>query len=539
MSLLKHISQFNLSANNFQSLSPKDIIKIEKKLRAEVKFNEEININDVELIITAIKNNPLELKTFFLGYFNYLRDIITNPKEIIVFHNLNNQENVPKVWIELTEFISVSFKKELESYINKCIKENHYYGLFSLLNYKDFLNDYLLDLIIVNLKKKLVFSFEFLKVNKKDSFYKVEYIANPYFFRCLSKLNPLNFENEVIDIVNLCNKVYFLQNENKFFLRFFFSLSYFKSSRSDLNEIIEKLSALSLKKGVKERYYNENEKNQKGNTYFENAQYLVQPNSTAYSSKNKRLSNSKGISNEVYLILGIVVFLIFIFIKISHKSRNVSINYNNNNFHNIPHVNPHVNPQNQTKNTDGYIFFKELIDKIEYYQLGNYTLYGEKAISFNINNTYFKDYKYSNNNLDIQDTINIINTYILDVIVLLNINNEKFVEFIPPLDTLKVFQKIHGISLYTGMNPVNITFENALGEIKEGFKFITWGEKEREELNNYYHLKQNDSLNIFIINTEFGYDVKQIDRISTKNKKDKVEEMIQKQFDRMLRPVSN
>lgn len=84
MSLLVQLEKFGITKDQINNITESDIIRIEKKLKAETRFNDDISINDVESIVQSLRSNQKELVLFLQDDFVIFRRIISAPDRAYV-----------------------------------------------------------------------------------------------------------------------------------------------------------------------------------------------------------------------------------------------------------------------------------------------------------------------------------------------------------------------------------------------------------------------------------------------------------------------
>lgn len=485
MSILKQLKEINIDLDSTTSLTPQEIIKIEKRLKAEIRLHGSLTINDVEKIINTLKNHTTELNLLYHIDFLYLRKVILNPDKLITFKAKNlNLKSYPETFIL---FIATNFREELEAYVNLCLKTNHYNALHCLLNYNSILGSELQDIIVDKLRKKLEFGVEYLGMYPSGSFTKVTYLSNPYLFRCLTQSGSYYYENNIVDLINWsANRT----NIEKFYLCILFAIGEYKSSRTDLADIIKENKEIASQNGVREKYYTANEKDS------EKTGATLTTNSRSRSHSSSGGSGKSGAGG-----IGIAVTIIIVIIKIALFSSRSTYNSSTPKF-NWPTTNSTL--YNINKPSD--IYFPDLIDTINYYQMGEFTILEERDVAFDIDSTYFER-QYLQSNFKKEGVI--INQTGFNIITLLNTEKGNMIKFVGAHDTVRVHQNIDGISLYTGKNPTYIKCVTPEGEYKEGFKFGEWSYEHENLLTKYnsINFEPYRKMNIIISEDNFGIHV--------------------------------
>jgi len=495
MSILSQLNQLNITSDQLIGLTANGIIRIEKKLKAEVQFNDNLTINDVESIIDLLNGNKTELEFLFTDHFSYFRQLIDTPNKLITFEISKSFDN-STVTENFVDFISTYFEKDIELYVINCLKDKHYSALSSLLLYKAVLDEQTIDYITESLRKKLNFSFETLSLKPRGPFNTIDYLTNPYFYRCLSQLGGYNFEKNVVDIVNTSSNN---SNQNNFYLQVLFSLGEYKSSRSDLSQVIKDNKDFAIERGVRNKHYGKNEYPKRGGT-------IIQKKS--FSSNTSSSSSGSG-KSAIGIVIAILIIAVKIGFYVSRSNRNtyrdnqnitqrynsndsyqmLSDNYkfkknSNSNTSNVPVI-KYLTYSNKSKVVHSK--FTTIYDSILYFQGNNFKLINEKDATFNIDETYFKNDYYPSN---FRAQVVIENKSEKDVIVLAKTKVGNIIRFIPSMKRGVISQNLKGISIYSGTTPQLITVKTNAGAIINGFRFKEWSEIDVDIFNRFTWIDQ-------------------------------------------------
>jgi hypothetical protein len=298
MSILSQLKNLSITPEQLAKLTSSDLIRIEKRLKAETAFNENLTINDVEDILFLLKNNKSELEFIYSDYFIFFRQLVESPNTLITFSK--PRPNNLEFSDTFLEFISTYFEENINLYIANCFKEMHYNALFSLLFYHNMLNTTCQDLILKGLIEKIKYSIEAINIRPSGPFDDVTYLANPYFFRCITELESLSFQNDITTLMNLS-----IQNLtfDTFYSQILFSLGTYKTEEHQLKSLIAFFKTQAVQVGIREKHYPKHAKLKKGDTIVQPDIKLPQnsPQDTTY------------LSTIIKVIIGVfIIFLILI-----------------------------------------------------------------------------------------------------------------------------------------------------------------------------------------------------------------------------------
>ena len=260
MSLFQQLEKLNIPLEELENLTEKEIIRIEKKLKADVVFNKSIDINEVNQIIDSLKNNKVQLSKLTRKGLYWFREIVSNPHELITFPI--NQIPKEEADEETKQFIEDNFSKELTSYFTQCIKNNHYRALHCFLFYHNTLPNSILNEIENKLLQKIDYGIECMNIEASSLDDKIFFLYNPFFFKSLNFLDPIRVETRIPSLVNL---VIQKSKTNKTLYRIHFCLGMFIPVSDNLKRIVKKNQSFAMSKGVSQQL--DYKKHPKGETY--------------------------------------------------------------------------------------------------------------------------------------------------------------------------------------------------------------------------------------------------------------------------------
>lgn len=264
MSVLKllHI-HLDLENRSVRDLTEQEVIRIEKKLKAEVRLNQKLNLNEVETILRIIREHKQELTRLYHPWFKTLRDILMNPQSFTV--SARTEPYDLAVDEKLEDFFSAFFNETLVEYASLCIQQDHYNALNALVLYKDILPSGLLDDVREKCVRKIEYGTECINLDVQNLETKIACLTNPFFYRTLNKLGSGGFENCLIDLLN-AGIEHLQKPKRKLFMHFLYAAGFFVAVRSDLRTVFESNQQLAVRYGIREKVYSAFEKDQKGGT---------------------------------------------------------------------------------------------------------------------------------------------------------------------------------------------------------------------------------------------------------------------------------
>ena len=456
MSILSTLNNLNISKDQLENISNIDIIKIEKRLKAEVKFNDTININDVERILNILKENSKELSLLFDNELQPLKYVLQNsvPKMLTISQRVNKYDQ------NFKDFLTVNFKNEIDLYINNCFKEEHYIALHSLLKLQELLDFQVLENITQRFLKKINYGTEHHNLHNHNYYSKADFFTNPFFFRCLNLLSPYVFEPDLISLLVNINTKYKDQKDS-YLLKILFSISEFNFTRDDIKQFITHIKQVAIDNGIVEiNYRNSKEINPKGGT------------KDAYEN-----TSSSFIITVISIIAFVfVMFLIITTLKSTKKEE-------------IPSL-------IKTR----YIYDKHYqsnIDSIDFFQSMNVNIIYEKDIELNMDTirkykvTYFKDFDSSfikkEIDLHFETVLNkstiFYNTSEHPVLIMTEGFGYNEYETLQINDTLVFNKPIKTFKLYIGDSPQIIKYLTNTNDTLIGFRFKNWNYIDQDNFN--------------------------------------------------------
>lgn len=149
MPFFKALATVGVTKNELAVLDNQQIIRLEKKLLAEQRLNNSISKNEVEKIVTVIRQYPdvIQMLCRYDCLYGILAGYETENIDLIEQADVTNGERIRHV-------ISNYFKDELNDYINVNISSNNWNNIRVLLHYEYFLSKEIFRLIYRRLESK-------------------------------------------------------------------------------------------------------------------------------------------------------------------------------------------------------------------------------------------------------------------------------------------------------------------------------------------------------------------------------------------------
>ena len=513
MSILTLLNDLNISEDELKNISSKDVIRIEKQLKAKVKLDETIDINEVEKVITALKNNLTELSCFFSSDLDKLRLILTK-NGVYQLYNKPNFTNTPTT--EFLSFLNLHFHDKIKEYILICISESHYNALNSCTYYHNYFDTALMDNTCNQLIKKIEFATECINIHSYDIQEKIDFLSNPYFYRCLNNLGSIQFESV---ISKLMSSISLVHEESIYYSKIIYALSFFNSSSTEISKTLKNNKEWAISLNVSEIVYNSESKKTNGGTklpgesdffYFpynepkSEAQLEIEKQdqleqkfitdllneaetdsesnlpttntevstSPRYSDGNNPKEASKNSSFKIlkYLLGIAAIFVLFIYNTESsatkqekanslittifaEKEYNHSRGYDHIKFEPFQYNFKTINEANQ--------HFEYLNGKIKI--ITSWFLESTSSINQNFKNSILQK---ENHKLIIENT-----TFQPTVVIIFDIYNDIRIKYIDSYSKEELFAKPKSIIIYTGREPQSIYYKDQNNLMKNTFRF--------------------------------------------------------------------
>jgi len=222
---LEIIQNLRKEGLDLMNLSESEIIRIEKTLKAKIKLDQSLDINELEAVIHLLRTQSEDLELFFHSDFNPLRKILQGKDFVILSTDALNKIKVKGE--KLKPFLSIYFFEELIQYARKCMDEHHYRALYEFLNLQFLLDEKVLDVIRTQIEQRFLLLSETFRLHANKKSEKIFPLMNPYFYRCINELNKdAVFEDRVINFQDdIIHKQYDISKN--VFIRLIFSLTFY------------------------------------------------------------------------------------------------------------------------------------------------------------------------------------------------------------------------------------------------------------------------------------------------------------------------
>ena len=491
MSLLVQLEKFGITNDQINNITESDIIRIEKKLKAETRFNDDISINDVESIVQSLRSNQKELVLFLQDDFAIFRRIISAPDRAYV---ANLKRILPSECDtdSFREFIENSFSNEVDAFFDSCIQTDFYNALYTLFQFKICLSARLLDRVRSKFRSKIVYATECVRIEVKSLDTKIDYACNPFFYRVLTQLGAGQFDDEIRDLLNtsLRNSI-----ESTLRYRLIYAMGFFGTSDANMSELLKSNQEIAYTHGVREVLISSVTQRKTGSTAID--EKLVHkpvinrrpPTKNVYQGRRESNGSAKsGLS--IFFSIAVVVLFIIRIIAFSNRNDNSNYIYSNNfenrnynnDFQDIYDIQETIkNQERERKKAElrqiiENAEFKpvlnpnsnEFIDIINYLNSDSADIVRTENIPLRIEKTGLN--KRSTFERGVEN-VNIRNlTYERMLIMLKSPEWERW-EFIEPGDSLLVSSVVRQYRVYTGSDPEMVTFNDGNGKQKRHFRF--------------------------------------------------------------------
>lgn len=433
MSLFHQLDKLNIPLEELNNLSEKEIIRLEKKLKAEVVLGNEIDINQVNQLIDSLRNSQDNLKYVTTQDTKWLRNIISNPRKLITFPiNETPKQAAPD---EAKQFIEEKFSAEITEYFSTCLKENHYRALHCLLFYHTILPNSILDEIQAKMIQKMEYSIECLNINASGLNRKIFFLYNPFFFKCLNFLDPTITESLLPTLVNLIIRK---SETNKTLYRVHFCMGMYLPVSGNLKRVLKQNQQFAMSKGVSQ-----------------NLDYVKYPKGETRSSSDNLNNGQLKSYFAVFVFVAIIVTAsIFIAIALNSSSSN-------------------------SKNIVEPITINTFIEKALDYQSNYQNKVFPKEIAFNEDTIGFID---MNMNKHLEENVTIYNNSDKHVAIIMGVDFGYSVLCIRPHQKRSTSCIFRTYSIYQGHYPIKFSKFNDAGEYIKGFMFNKFDYKDKNML---------------------------------------------------------
>lgn len=483
MSLIVQLENFGITKDQISTLSESEIIRIEKKLKAEARFNEALSTNDVDTIVYALRNYQQELSLFYTADFDILRRIISAPSRAYVA-NLTNELPLAASSERFRQFIEESFSNEIYEFIESCIQNDFYNALYSLVQFKACLSAQLLDRLQSKLAAKIVFATECIRINAKSLETKIDFSCNPFLYRILTQLGAGQFDNEIRDLLNTSLR-HSIDTNLKY--RLIYAMGFFLTSDANMADLLKSNQEIAYRKGVREVLISSITKRKTGSTAIDKDLIHKPVINTQQSTKTVyqgRHESNGSIKNSGSIIFGIVMVVIFFIRMISYNSdssHNYSSDFYDQDRFNKEFAEDYEKRLREKKKEE----LRQIIENAEYKpEIDPYSNDFEDIVTY-LNSDSATIVKTENIPLRIDKTglnkrtkfdggvenVTIKNQTFERMLIMIESPKWERWEFIEHGDSLVVSNISRQFRVYTGSDPEMVTYLDGNGDTKRHFRF--------------------------------------------------------------------
>ncbi|MFT5819371.1 MAG: hypothetical protein ACI8ZM_000594 [Crocinitomix sp.] len=471
MSLIQQLQNFNLDLTKLHELSEQDIIRIEKKFKAEIKLNDNLDMNDLEQVIHVLKNQQQDMIWLMSEELKLLKSILTNPQKFIVKKGAINI-NTAIDRIKFSLFLETYFAKELRQYVDKCIKNDFYNALHSLLKFQAILSPQLLNEIQKKIANKLNYAIECIEISASNILQKVSYCTNPFFYRVLSQLGSGQFESDVTDLLNTT-----ISNLKTKELHWgiVFAMGSFAAQGESLKDTLRRNKSIASQRGVKEIKVNSITGRATGG-----ASSSGEPMPNGKKEKGSNLGN--------YVIFFVIAILISIVFSISKCQRKSQINDNLTEFgwnpgdDSEPYSNEVELPSDLSVQANS---FEEIIN---YLHSDEVEITAVWEIPFDIDSTRLNENGVYKSRIRNVRLVNDLGEHVVVQSRTLRWNRYHVIE---PNGTVLVSNMLMGLKFYAGKEPVLVDYIDQNGVPQTHFMFNKITDLQLDDFNNFHNVDEN------------------------------------------------
>lgn len=467
MSLLAEIEELGITAVQLMELSDSELIRIEKKLKMEMRMNDRIDRNLIDRVLAVLKENRIELQRLYQTQYDGLRKVLTTPTKFWVF----KVDQAPEYDPEFAQFLTRYFKDELQAYLDACLEDEHYKALHAVLQYHSIIGFELTQPLVGKMKQKMVFMTESVRMKSASLEAKLTPGMNPFFYRCLNRLGGIQFESEFRDLLNF--SVDHL-SDRKLKLRMLFSMGAYQSVNDQMREVIRQNREAASSYGVVENFSNSGGNNNRGGT--------------SVSSGFGRRSSSK--SSGGWGGIGAAGFILYVIIKIALV---VSRSSSNDRVHDFDMPNfyqqfPQLQQVPQSKKAD-----EDFFDLMMY-------LHGDEVkIEQNVSIPFSKEAALQEEDpiyeaiYGATDNVSITNLSTFNVVAHFQTNESYHgrIFFLEPGEKCSVQSTTKGARFYTGEDFELVTYIDKLGQTNAHFRFNTFSYADIIRFEYYHSFPQD------------------------------------------------
>lgn len=531
MSILTQLHHFGISPDSLSNMDERDIVRIEKRLKAQAKLDQSIDINETEQIVAVLKHNRTELIYFFHDDLTSLRKILTKQGHFQIFTQPTFKD-VPSD--NFRAFLRINFSEQITGYVRNCLNEDHYNALNSILYYHSYFDEQLLDSISQKMMKKITFGKECIDIRATNILPKIDHLSNPYFYRCLNLLGPTQFEEIIGELTSSLIKVI---GEASYYYKVVFAMNSFAPSAKAYKAALEKNAKTAEIAGVIETPFIPEQGKTKGGTEFKfKSNKFTFPQDRKITEEEKEIerelarekereqefidqlskdnpeetkirtaapekkSSKKGlpIIFAFIILIGLIKVVSYFRSETSYKKPTTTQVYKNILDVYKPEqedtteffVEDHLITENDSVNDykldfDHYTYNFSSLKEIQNYftrvQTGLHITTSAKNIPFVIDSTKFSSEESSFTNTVIKYS----NATFKPMVVFLYKSPSRVYNIFIPAKSSTTFRcHPEGLAVYTGTNPQIITYQDENGIEQKDFRFNNFSKTDKRTLNS-------------------------------------------------------
>ena len=481
---LEIIQNLRKEGLDLMNLSESEVIRIEKTLKAKIKLDQSLDINELEAVVHLLRTQSKSLELFFHADFNPLRKILQGKDFVILSANALNK--IKAEGEKLKPFLSTYFFEELIHYARKCLDEHHYRALYEFLNLRFLLDEKVLDVIRTQIEQRFMLLSETFLLHASKKSDKIFPLMNPYFYRCINELNrDAVFENRVMIFQDdIIHKQYDIPKN--VFIRLIFSLTYYIPLEESNKEIILQNHRYSADQGA----YEVRKKNEKLN--FKGDSEI----------KKAKTSFNFDFINLIRLIIPLMIVVYYFNNSGSTSSRNYNYSrsvYDSEELTQQIQKFKHIQEsKNRIKNDGKNNLYNDYLPNaatIQFLQFEDVDIIEKKPVSvfriYDFKTSPIQDYNRDNRN----DFLELRNTMPNDVILILqNQKSDSTYLHLQPFQSKKINFELAKLTIYSGEDLQEVEYLDKNDSIRYGLrynKFRTSHENAYREIFTFKNINKN------------------------------------------------
>ena len=478
MGLLNDIEALLPNQIDVWNLTDQELIRIEKQLKSQAKLDDSIDLNRIQVVLNMLKEHSAGLSVIYEKINVPLRMILKNPTQGYCV-GVNTIRNLP-AQPALEKLLADGFREDLKLYVGKCIKDNHYAGLYTLLQYSPYLAIDFLDQLNHILRQKINYIIEILRIQSSEKIaIRAEAVMNPFFYRCLNLLGPSIFTDQMRFLVNVA-AAYQWDDDIKW--RILFAMGSFRSVNEEFAEIIRHNHEAGYSRGIRELGYHSF--HDKGGTFKRNAF-----DHRSYEESNRPKQKSESNDASGLRVVGLLLFLGFMAFKIWFSSSDHKYEAPDYNFLPMFEKLDLSSPVNLDFNMDADL---EFVKAVNYIQSDSAFILSNQPVEFGQNlHAYFESDRLTPYEGK-PDQVKVINNTEDDLILFFqgDLLYKKAFLFLEPENFEWISGDLAGFRIYTGDSPEMVEYREDTTQRKyiEGFRWGEFTDEHRKHFNVYHDL---------------------------------------------------